>query len=43
MDKMRGLGGQKMPIFVHVEGKNVHVEVVGIGSLKRGKSCPRSY
>ena len=29
VDKMRGVGGQKIPIFVHVEGKNVHVKVVG--------------
>ena len=27
VDKMRGVGGQKMPILVHVQGTNVHVEV----------------
>ena len=27
VDKMRWVGGQKMPILVHVQGKNVHVEV----------------
>ena len=27
VDKIRWVGGPKLPIFVHVPGKNVHVEV----------------
>ena len=41
VDKTRCVGGQKMPVFVHVQGKNVHVEI-GTYS-KKGKICPRSY
>lgn len=45
---MRWLGGQKVPIFVHVYCKNTHPEVgsqksAKVGSQKSAKLCPRHY
>ena len=44
VDKVRGVDGQKMPIFVHfLRLKIVHVEV-GRYLVKKGtKLCPGSY